>query len=388
MTTKVHTKDHLFIAPPPGLYLEGETESGSESDAKAEDTSSSDDPDMYPLAAPPPELSSDSDEEKGLDKERRAKAVTAQSLSESDYSTCADDKVDDSSSSDDADARLCIGSPPGLSLEGHEEGSLDTQKNSSRVGTEGGSESVAVLFSKESSVDCGDTPLSTKKAEAHMQGECRPCAYFWARGDGCRRGDDCDFCHLCDRDALKKAKKAKKLRLKAEAAEERARLEESEGFKEAGVRQSGPALVDWSGSSSILEMYGMHAQHTKAPKRTPLSAQSKPYVPATSAVASYMDAQPMINAQMDFSDEVQQLVEQYVVTGEKLLASLGAARDQMMHQLMMGQAAVGSTLSAGQQSISPDVDGALMMQLDKMAKHLDAANGWGKPSHGWDTPSW
>mmetsp|Transcript_2576 Transcript_2576/g.6029 ORF Transcript_2576/g.6029 Transcript_2576/m.6029 type:complete len:238 (+) Transcript_2576:112-825(+) len=32
--------------------------------------------------------------------------------------------------------------------------------------------------------------------EAHLRGECRPCAYIWNKPDGCRRGETCKFCHL------------------------------------------------------------------------------------------------------------------------------------------------------------------------------------------------
>lgn len=54
---------------------------------------------------------------------------------------------------------------------------------------------------------------------AHPRGECKPCAYFMHKTDGCRWGKDCAFCHLCDRDALKRQKKAKKVRVKeAQAA--------------------------------------------------------------------------------------------------------------------------------------------------------------------------
>jgi len=49
----------------------------------------------------------------------------------------------------------------------------------------------------------------------HLSGKCRPCAYFWQKSDGCRWGDSCEFCHLCDRDAIKRQKKAKKLWLRA-----------------------------------------------------------------------------------------------------------------------------------------------------------------------------
>jgi hypothetical protein len=51
----------------------------------------------------------------------------------------------------------------------------------------------------------------------HEIGECSPCAYFWQKADGCRLGDECKYCHLCDRDAIRRWKKAKKQRKKADA---------------------------------------------------------------------------------------------------------------------------------------------------------------------------
>jgi len=43
----------------------------------------------------------------------------------------------------------------------------------------------------------------------HITGQCTPCAYFAFRGDGCRVGDDCEFCHLCTKSQAKAKKKAK-----------------------------------------------------------------------------------------------------------------------------------------------------------------------------------
>lgn len=56
--------------------------------------------------------------------------------------------------------------------------------------------------------------------DAHVLGECRPCAYFWHKDDGCRWGDDCQFCHICDGDAIKRLKKAKRQRMKAQTRAE------------------------------------------------------------------------------------------------------------------------------------------------------------------------
>ena len=39
--------------------------------------------------------------------------------------------------------------------------------------------------------------VKARHQEAHFQGLCRPCAYFWRKEDGCRRGAACHFCHLC-----------------------------------------------------------------------------------------------------------------------------------------------------------------------------------------------
>jgi radical SAM superfamily enzyme YgiQ (UPF0313 family) len=43
--------------------------------------------------------------------------------------------------------------------------------------------------------------------EAHVKGECRPCAYFLSKVDGCRRGEQCSFCHLCNENERRKRKK-------------------------------------------------------------------------------------------------------------------------------------------------------------------------------------
>eukprot|EP00440_Ansanella_granifera_P007235 gb/GFBE01007839.1/.p1 GENE.gb/GFBE01007839.1/~~gb/GFBE01007839.1/.p1 ORF type:complete len:152 (+),score=26.98 gb/GFBE01007839.1/:1-456(+) len=42
-----------------------------------------------------------------------------------------------------------------------------------------------------------------KMLTAHVKGDCTPCAYFHFKSDGCRKGDSCEFCHLCDKDTAK-----------------------------------------------------------------------------------------------------------------------------------------------------------------------------------------
>jgi len=45
--------------------------------------------------------------------------------------------------------------------------------------------------------------------ELHLKGECKPCAYFYTKADGCRGGADCSFCHLCPPTELKTRRKEK-----------------------------------------------------------------------------------------------------------------------------------------------------------------------------------
>eukprot|EP00929_Paragymnodinium_shiwhaense_P079877 TRINITY_DN4163_c0_g1_i1.p1 TRINITY_DN4163_c0_g1~~TRINITY_DN4163_c0_g1_i1.p1 ORF type:complete len:310 (-),score=26.79 TRINITY_DN4163_c0_g1_i1:372-1277(-) len=50
---------------------------------------------------------------------------------------------------------------------------------------------------------------AASKLALHVQGHCRPCAYFAFKGDGCRMGEDCEFCHLCDRTETRRWKRAR-----------------------------------------------------------------------------------------------------------------------------------------------------------------------------------
>jgi hypothetical protein len=74
-----------------------------------------------------------------------------------------------------------------------------------------------------------DEEIDEKRLK-HLRGECQPCAYFAFRSDGCRRGDDCEFCHLCTKTQARAKKKAKALRIarEAKAAEDTSANETSE----------------------------------------------------------------------------------------------------------------------------------------------------------------
>ena len=49
----------------------------------------------------------------------------------------------------------------------------------------------------------------------HENNDCRPCAYFLFKPDGCRNGHDCEFCHLCTVSDIKKRKRERAKAMKA-----------------------------------------------------------------------------------------------------------------------------------------------------------------------------
>lgn len=49
--------------------------------------------------------------------------------------------------------------------------------------------------------------------EAHSKGTCRPCFYHHFKPDGCRMGNDCEFCHICSREDVQEKKKKKNSKL-------------------------------------------------------------------------------------------------------------------------------------------------------------------------------
>jgi len=73
-----------------------------------------------------------------------------------------------------------------------------------------------------------------KEVNDHLAGRCKPCAYFWQKTDGCRWGDSCEFCHRCDRDAIKRQKKTKKQWLRAMLASNESQAQKLEQRNNVG----------------------------------------------------------------------------------------------------------------------------------------------------------
>lgn len=72
-----------------------------------------------------------------------------------------------------------------------------------------------------------DTQLETREIKAavkvakHSRGECKPCSYFVFKKDGCWKGENCEFCHLCPKTVGRKAQRqmAKERKMKARSVE-------------------------------------------------------------------------------------------------------------------------------------------------------------------------
>jgi len=53
--------------------------------------------------------------------------------------------------------------------------------------------------------------LPVVKEQLHSMGQCTPCAFFWHKKDGCRKGNGCEFCHLCKKNERKRRKRDRAL---------------------------------------------------------------------------------------------------------------------------------------------------------------------------------
>lgn len=73
-----------------------------------------------------------------------------------------------------------------------------------------------------------------EKQRLHDLRECKPCAYFAFKADGCRLGDDCEYCHLCDK---RDSRKREKQRAKALKNTPQPNSKKTSGMYSAGTSQ-------------------------------------------------------------------------------------------------------------------------------------------------------
>lgn len=99
-----------------------------------------------------------------------------------------------------------------------------SQISNSPIGVLLGNEGV---FLHEEAVDPKEMSVGSA---GHSAGTCKPCA--WNRqASGCFKGSACEFCHMCDEGAVKRKKKARTSRMKANRRTvKRAKQEEAEAI--------------------------------------------------------------------------------------------------------------------------------------------------------------
>jgi hypothetical protein len=79
------------------------------------------------------------------------------------------------------------------------------------------SENTEISISGESSLEVENPrkPEWSMGAKAHSDGTCKPCAWHW-KPSGCNKGENCEFCHLCEEGAVKMRKKERSFRRKTD----------------------------------------------------------------------------------------------------------------------------------------------------------------------------
>jgi hypothetical protein len=160
--------------------------------------------------------------------------------------------------------------------------------------------------SNPQAVVAGITPGSVD----HGKGECNPCAYFWQKADGCRMGAECEYCHLCDRDAIRRWKREKKQRKKAEA-------NVAVRHGNAGNALPVGAVNTWSGHANKSREQFYTAAREPARVDLPVPVQSsappgiadfnlvglrRPYLPMKLVGGAFSSAQMPMSVGLDFTD--------------------------------------------------------------------------------------
>mmetsp|Transcript_23538 Transcript_23538/g.44418 ORF Transcript_23538/g.44418 Transcript_23538/m.44418 type:complete len:200 (-) Transcript_23538:173-772(-) len=107
-------------------------------------------------------------------------------------------------------SRRTASSPPDLRTPA-EDNSVDEGIDTCMAGSEGIDTSMAGFAGQDMGVAASCLPqadgtsasVEHAAAAAHDLQNCRPCAYFRTKADGCQKGDACEFCHICTLDDVR-----------------------------------------------------------------------------------------------------------------------------------------------------------------------------------------
>ena len=110
--------------------------------------------------------------------------------------------------------------------------------------------------------ECGEhaTPPS-RGSNGHGSGECTPCVWHW-KPQGCLRGRECGYCHLCPQSELKTRKKERVATLRSTSTQSHTMGLEGEGqatpggSEDSDVPRVDRATIRSSAASAGSDMHG------------------------------------------------------------------------------------------------------------------------------------
>ncbi|CAE8693734.1 unnamed protein product [Polarella glacialis] len=119
--------------------------------------------------------------------------------------------------------------------ESHQEGSCLSSNNNSNNNNQNNNDNKSntnnINNNKQNNSNSNNNNMPlTAQMEAHRLGLCEPCIYFACKPGGCRKGDECNWCHFCDVDTAK----SRRRQLRAEAKQSKAT---SQARKQLGNNQ-------------------------------------------------------------------------------------------------------------------------------------------------------
>jgi len=104
------------------------------------------------------------------------------------------------------------------------------------------------IAEEDAEEDCvpKDSEAPSRGSILHEEGSCSPCVWFW-KPQGCQRGQECGYCHLCPEGEIKSRKKAKLATIRATASEK-------DGKEDTGEEPDSPSAESMQQRQSMTSM--------------------------------------------------------------------------------------------------------------------------------------
>jgi len=95
--------------------------------------------------------------------------------------------------------------------------------------------------------------MTSRGAEQHGTGECKPCAWNWKPG-GCSNGYDCEFCHSCQEYELRDRRRERIASLKkAERAQRKVKSQKEKAVRARARKRTETSQVDVDAQTRAIQ---------------------------------------------------------------------------------------------------------------------------------------